>query len=134
MKPLSRRSVTTGLAAAVTAIPALGLCATAKAAPGDDPLLKVIGRYRAEIAAVNASHGLSDEELDAWVDRADLNLSEAVGLPVLTTASAVAVISLFVDDPTLVQNCGYGDGVRALVRAAIDYIARQMGVGHDADS
>jgi len=112
MKPLSRRSVTTGLAAAVTAIPALGLCATAKAAPGDDPLLKVIGRYRAEIAAVNASHGLSDEELDAWVDRADLNLSEAVGLPVLTTASAVAVISLFVttrhSSRTVVMAMGLG--------------------------
>ena len=30
MKPLSRRSVTTGLAAAVTAIPAVGLCAGLK--------------------------------------------------------------------------------------------------------
>ena len=95
----------------------------ANADPGDDPLLRVISRYRAEIAALNASHGLTDEEIDAGVDRADLILTEAVGLPVLTTASAVAVISLFVDDPTLVQHCVYGDDVRALVKGARDYIA-----------
>lgn len=33
MKPLSRRSVTTGLAAAVTAIPAVALCAAATTEP-----------------------------------------------------------------------------------------------------
>ncbi len=33
MKPLSRRSVTAGLAAAVTAIPAVGLSVAAKGAP-----------------------------------------------------------------------------------------------------
>jgi hypothetical protein len=33
MKPLSRRSLTTGLAAAVTAIPAVGPCVSAKPAP-----------------------------------------------------------------------------------------------------
>ena len=33
MKPLSRRSVTTGLAAAVTAIPAVGLCNRATVDP-----------------------------------------------------------------------------------------------------
>ena len=31
MKPLSRRSITTGLAAAVTAIPGLGLCKSVEA-------------------------------------------------------------------------------------------------------
>ena len=49
MKPLSRRSVTTGLAAAVTAIPAVGLATSAVANPGDDKLLAVIGRYKAEV-------------------------------------------------------------------------------------
>ena len=122
-KMISRRSVTTGLAAAVTALPSLGLCNSAKAAPGDDPLLKVIGRYRAEIAAANASHGLTDEELDAWIDRADAILMEAVGLPVLTAASAVAVISLHVDEPILAQHSVYGDEFSTLVRAARDYIA-----------
>ena len=71
MKPLSRRSVTTGLAAAVAAIPAVGLCKGAKTEPGNDPLLDGICRYRAEIAAINASSGLDDDALDAWVDKAD---------------------------------------------------------------
>ena len=119
-KTISRRSVTTGLAAAVTAITAVGL---ARAVPADDKLLRVISRYRAEIASLDASHGLTDEEIDAWVDRADAILTEVAGLPVLTTASAVAVISLFVDDPALVQHCVYGDDVRALVEDARDYIA-----------
>jgi hypothetical protein len=113
-KMISRRSVTTGLAAAVAALPAVGL---ARAVPADDKLLRVISRYRAEIAS------LADEKIDAWVDRPDAILTEAAGLPVLTTASAVAVISLFVDDPALVQHCVYGDGVRALVEDARDYIA-----------
>jgi len=67
-KMISRRSVTTGLAAAVAALPAVGL---ARALPADDKLLRVISRYRAEIASLDASHGLTDEEIDAWVDRAD---------------------------------------------------------------
>ena len=121
MKPLTRRSVTTGLAAAVTVIPAVGL---ARAVPADDKLLRVISRYRAEIAAVNASHGLSDEDVDAWVDRADAIFMEVFGLPVLTTASAVAVISLLVDDLSLAQHWHYGDGVMALVKDARDYLAR----------
>lgn len=36
-KPISRRSVTTGLAAAVTAIPAVGLCVAARG----DPLARI---------------------------------------------------------------------------------------------
>ena len=120
MKPLSRRSVTTGLAAAVTALPAVGL---ARAVPADDKLLSVISRYRVEIAAVNASRGLSDEELDAWVDRADALLVEAIGLPVVTGAGAVAVISLFVEDPLLPQHWHYGRKFLALVKASRDYIA-----------
>jgi len=100
------------MVAAVTAIPAIGLCKSAKA----DPLLKVIGRYRAEIAAASATHGLSDEELDAWIDRADAILMEAVDLPVLTEASALAVISLFIDDGWMLsQHRGYGDEFKALV-------------------
>jgi hypothetical protein len=85
-KDLSRRSVTTGLTATVMAIPAIGLVTSATGDPSDGPLLEAIGRYQAEIAAVNASHGLTDDELDAWVDRADAILMEAVGLPVLTAS------------------------------------------------
>jgi hypothetical protein len=96
----------------------------AKAAPGDDPLLDAIGRYRAEIAAINAARDLEDEELDAWVDRADAILMEATDLPVLTAASALAVISLFIDDSWMLsQHSVYGDEFLALVKAARDYIA-----------
>jgi hypothetical protein len=122
-KMLSRRSVTTGLTATVMAIPAIGLVTSATGDPSDGPLLEAIGRYQAEIAAVNASHGLTDDELDAWVDRADAILMEAVGLPVLTAASAVAVISLHVDEPILAQHSVYGNEFSTLVRAARDYIA-----------
>jgi hypothetical protein len=107
----------------VTAFPAIGLVASAKSDPSDDPLLEAIGRYRAEIAAANASHGLTDEELDAWIDRPDAILMEAVGLPVLTAASAAAVISLHVDEPILAGHTVYGDEFSSLVRAARDYIA-----------
>jgi hypothetical protein len=104
-------------------VTAVGLCKGAQAAPGSDPLLEVIGRYRAEIAAANATHGLTDEELDAWIDRADAILMEAVGLPVVTAASAIAVISLHVDEPILAGHAVYGDEFSTLVRAARDYIA-----------
>jgi hypothetical protein len=124
MKPLSRRSVTTGLAAAVTAIPALGFATGAKADPASDALLEAIHRYRAEINAANSSHGLSDEDLDDWIDRADAILEEAVSLPVLTTASAMAVIDLFVDDGwILAQHNLYGDELVVLVKTARNYIA-----------
>jgi hypothetical protein len=127
MKPLSRRSVTTGLAAAVTAIPAVGLSVSARADTRDDKLLATIRRYRAEINAVNASHGLSDEELDACIDRADAILVEAVGLPVLTTASAMAVISLFIDDVWMLsQHSVYGDAFLALAKAVRDYIGEKV--------
>ena len=125
MKSITRRSVTTGLAAAVTAIPAVGLCASAKGDPSDDPLLEAIDRYRAEIATANATHGLTDEELDAWIDRADAILMEAVNLPVLTAAGAVAVISLHVDEPILAQHSLYGDEFSTIVRAARNYIATE---------
>jgi hypothetical protein len=120
MKPLiSRRSVTTGAIAALTAIPAIGLCKSAKA----DPLLKVIGRYRAEIAAVNASHGLSDEELDAWVHRADAILMEADSLPALTAASAAAALDLVVAEGQVGSHSVYGERFVELIRTARDYIA-----------
>ena len=41
MKPLTRRSVTTGLAAAVTVIPAVGLCFAAKAKPTPGKRIKL---------------------------------------------------------------------------------------------
>ena len=48
---------------------------------------------------------------------------EAIGLPVVTGAGAVAVISLFVDDPLLVQHWHYGPKFLALAKASRDYLA-----------
>jgi hypothetical protein len=53
----------TGIVAAVTAIPAVGLATTLRVHPGDDKLLTAIRRYKSEVAAINASHGLTDEDL-----------------------------------------------------------------------
>jgi hypothetical protein len=59
MKPLSRRSVTTGLAAAVTAIPALRLCAARKSDPMDR-----IKHHTAELAnAMREQYGVEVEVL-----------------------------------------------------------------------
>jgi hypothetical protein len=121
MKPLSRRSVTTGLVAAVTAIPAVAL--SVSSAPSDDKLLAVIRSYKSEIAAINASSDLSDEELDAWVDRADAILMEAAGLPALTAASAVAALELVVAEGQVDSHSIYGERFLELVNAARGYIA-----------
>jgi hypothetical protein len=111
--------------AVVAAVPAAaGLGVAALAVPlGEDGLTELIRRYRAEIDTLNATRGLGDEELDAWIDRADAILIEAVNKPVRTTASAIAVLSLFVDDWPLTQHYIYGDQFSALARVAVDYIA-----------
>ena len=110
--------------AAVPAAVAIGLPMIAKADPGDDPLLQAIGRYKAEAAAIDARHeDLSDEDIDAWVDRADTMLTEAVGLPVLSAASAVAVIDLVIEEEDIGEHSIYGEQFLALVKAARDYIA-----------
>ncbi len=123
MKPLSRRSVTTGLVAAVTAIPAVGLSTSLRVHPGDDKLLAVIRRYESELVAINTSGDLSDEELDAWIDRADAILVEAAGLPALTAASALAALDLVATEGQLDSHSIYGERFLELVRAARNYIA-----------
>jgi hypothetical protein len=100
------------------AIPAVAL--SVSAAPRDDKILAVIRRYRAEIAAINASGDLSDEELDAWIDRTDAILAEATGLPVLTAAGALAALDLVVKEGS---HSVLGDSFLAFIRAVRDYTA-----------
>jgi hypothetical protein len=83
----------------------------------------VIRSYKSEIAAINASSDLSDEELDAWVDRADAILMEAAGLPALTAASAVAALELVVAEGQVGSHSLYGERFVELVNAARGYIA-----------
>jgi hypothetical protein len=44
-------------------------------------LLERIGRYRAEVDALNASRGLTGDEIDAWIEKAEAILIAAVGQP-----------------------------------------------------
>jgi len=60
MKPLSRRSVATGLAAAVTAIPAMGLCKGASGASTEDLIREFIQKLLTERDCLTAGE---------WVDR-----------------------------------------------------------------
>jgi hypothetical protein len=45
-------------------------------------LEKAIARYRMEVDALNSSKNLTDEEIDAGIDKADAILVKAVKLPV----------------------------------------------------
>ena len=96
-----------------------------------DGLLQVTAREQStgveQSVQVKPSHGLTDEAIDACIDRADAILVEAVGLPVLTTASAMAVISLFIDDVWMLsQHSVYGDAFLALAKAVRDYIGEKV--------
>jgi hypothetical protein len=125
MHKIDRRKALAVVAAAPAAV-VLG-SGGALANRDKDRLLDLIRRYNAELAALNAARDIEDEEVDAWMDRADAILIEAVGLPVLTAASAVAVIDLFVEQHWLTQHCDYGDDFLALVKNARNYIAAQGG-------
>lgn len=119
MKPLSRRSVIAGSAAAVTALPTLGLCKVAESGPVSDPLLEGIRRYQAEIAALNATdYDLADEESDGWVDQADTILEEAIQHPVQTEQGARAVIGLVLEEPILLEHAWFEDRLPVLVKDA----------------
>jgi hypothetical protein len=120
MKPLSRRSVTTGLAAAVTALPAVVLANGTKVETGDAKLLDVIRRYNSEIEAINASRVWSDDEIDDRTDKAYAILEEADGLPVLGTAGALAALDLVVKESS---HSVLEDQFLAFIRAVRDYIA-----------
>jgi hypothetical protein len=74
-------------------------------------------------AALNKSRGLTDDEINAWTDRADAILADAVDLPVQTEASARAVIDLALDEPSLGGHQWFGEKFTALVRTARACIA-----------
>lgn len=132
-KPINRRAATAAIGAAAVAMPIAALAGRAGTdahnsdstvrISGDDPLLAAIEHYRAEMAAINASGDLSDEEINAWVDRADRILKKAMKLPVLTTASAVAVIDLLLAERLIASHSIYGPEYVALAKSARNYIA-----------
>ena len=99
MKPLTRRSVTTGLAAAVTAIPALGLpigVVMAKGEPGQ--LAALIRRYWAEVDAFNADPAMEDDGLYFSEQPFDLTARQMIGVPARSADDALAAIELVIRD------------------------------------
>lgn len=92
MKPLSRRSVATGLAAAVTAIPAVGLSVgLAKASRGPSELAALIRRYWSEVDAFNANAPEDDDDYIAD-QRYDLTMAEMVGVQARSADDAIAAM------------------------------------------
>jgi hypothetical protein len=125
MKPFSRRSVMTGFAAAVTAIPAIAICTGAKAAAGGDRMLELIRLYRAQVKSISDDckrRGMEDEELDARCDQADDILAEAARSPCLTAASAIAALDL-VHEHDEGGYAVYGENRNNLLQAVKDYIS-----------
>ena len=94
MKPLSRRSVMAGSAAALTAIPALALPV---AASEGGELAALVRRYFAEVEAFNAD---PPEDYEAFfaTQPSDLTVREMVGVPVRTREDALAVIEFMERD------------------------------------
>jgi len=115
----------------VAAIPAVGLSIGPTKAQSDvhvgdteDKLGELITRYRAEIAAINAKHDdLSEEDIDAWHDRANSILSAAARTPALNTASAIAALDLVVEEEDIGEHSIFGDHFKGLIKTVRDYIA-----------
>ena len=112
--------------AAVTALPAVGLCKGAESEPINDPLLDAIRRYRAELAVYNASRELSDEESDAWCDKCDAILVRGFKHPVCTKRGAQAVIDLVLDEHALLGHSSFYKRLPVLVKAARAYLAGRL--------
>jgi len=132
MKRLTRRSVTAGALAAVATIPAVGLSMGAKPAgkaAAQDKHVELVNRYWAEIAAINAKHDdLSEEEIEAAHDRIDGMLSSAADMPVLTAASAIAILDLVVKEEDIGEHNIFGEHFKGLIDAVRGYIASTAAV------
>ena len=90
MKPLTRRSVTTGLAAAVTAVPAVGL---SKEADGPSELAALVRRDYEEVDAFNLVAHLTGEASDAHADATyNATMAEMIGVPARTASDALAAM------------------------------------------
>jgi hypothetical protein len=104
MQKLARREVLRGGGVAALALGAVALPLSSPRSATtefEDPLADGVRRYIAEIAALNASQGLSDEELDEGIDLADAILGEALQHPVVTALGAIPMLDLAVEDSSL---------------------------------
>ena len=93
MNQLTRRSVTTGLAA-VTAIPAVGLC---KDAEGPSEFAAMVRRYYAEVDVFNRTEHETDDEANADSEATWRTTFRGLrGVPVRTAEDALAAVDLII--------------------------------------
>jgi hypothetical protein len=137
MKPLSRRSVTTGLAAAVTAIPALGLC---KGAEGPSELAAIVRRYFAELDEFDSMPGhvfdaLPDAEVHAIANATYAGTAKKmIGVPARTPADALAAVDWIIREgrDSVIEIDGKPDAflynrvTHSLIHALRDYLAGRV--------
>jgi hypothetical protein len=91
-----------------------------------DPLLDGVERYLTEMVALNASRGLSDKQLDAWIDRADEILASALEHPVSSSAGALALLALVVQEGyNPFTHAYYGDELRVRCKEAVRFLASE---------
>jgi hypothetical protein len=133
MKTLSRRSVTTGLAAAVTAIPAVGLSNGLTMAKGEaGELTLLIQRYWRERDAFNQHKLETDEEADALAAATYEAAERAlVGVPARSAEDAHAAIDWLIREGThsmieLGDDGSWGSVCKSLATAVRDYLASQV--------
>jgi hypothetical protein len=138
MKALSRRSVTTGLAAAVAAVPGVGLSMAAKAATTErSELASLIDLYWRQVDAFNDTPFDNDVDFDVQALMTyEATRERMVGVPARTAEDAVAALDWLIRDECELSvlsedgGCSEADGpigdyhtlVLSLVNAIRDYI------------
>ena len=103
-------------------------CIAPQKGVGDDKLLTLVNRYKADMEEIRAFPNIPDEVLDAMMDKSYERLTEAIGQPALTAASALAAFNLLCEElngepknPDAETNCELCMGT--LIKAVKDYIA-----------
>jgi hypothetical protein len=98
MQTIDRRKLMVGGAVGATALAVASGSAFLKTEE-QDQLLDLIQRYKDEVASWKTKRDISDEGLDADIDRADAILGEVEGLTAIGAAGALAALDLLrIDD------------------------------------
>jgi hypothetical protein len=91
---LTRRSVTAGIAAAVTAVPAVGFC---KGAEGPSAFAARARQYYAEVDVFNLTEHETDDEANADSEATWASTFRGLrGVPVRTAEDALAAVDLII--------------------------------------
>ena len=129
MKPLTRRSVTIGLAAAMAAIPAVGLY---KGAEGPSELAALARQYFAEVAAFNSSPDLGDDDFFHADQPFDVTLQQMVSVPVRSIEDALAAVEVVLHEGDegcmidLSSECASDTAAASCLHALRDYLAGRV--------